>query len=128
MKESFPISELNALLTQAERARCIRRDLREGWSSLSDVPRSLLNVFPRLRLKSGFTLRAYMFRESDNGNGFVYAVPTDAPVRGPEDCARDTQHFLHPPSAPEALPDVMDAIEGDGSPQSYLHASISRGN
>src|SRR5258708_6127281 len=32
--------------------------------------------------------------------------------------------FLEPPVAPNALPDVMAAITGDGSPASYIEASI----
>lgn len=43
-------------------------------------PCSLLAAFPSLRLRSGYTLRAFSFCEGGNGNAFVYATPMDAPT------------------------------------------------
>ena len=48
----------------------------DGWS-VSDVdPMAVLDLFSALRLRSGFELVAYRFRESGNGNGngVVWAV------------------------------------------------------
>ena len=68
--------------------------------------------------------RAYQFHEGGNGNGFVWAIPVDAEFPDPEDCLRLKDVFLEPPKPPAALDNFMDAIEGDGSPWSYMCASI----
>ena len=64
-----------------------------------------------------------MFREGSNGNGIIWAVPADAPLVAPNECPRLEDTWLHPPRPPGAVP-LMHAIEGDGSPWSYLSASI----
>jgi hypothetical protein len=84
----------------------------------------LLAPFTTLWLKPGYILRAYQFIQGGNGNGVVYAMPEGAPFPDPDDCRRDAQRFLRPPVPPDALPDVMAAIDGDGSPWSYLSASV----
>ena len=50
----------------------------EGWSKSRHDPNKLLDLFKPLRLKDGFVLRAYLFREGGNGNGVVWAMPADA--------------------------------------------------
>jgi hypothetical protein len=75
-------------------------------------------------MKPGFVLRAYQFREGDNGNGFIWAMPDSAPFPHPEECPRLKGVFLEPPKPPQALDQLMDAIDGDGSPWSYLSASL----
>ena len=51
------------------------------------------------------------------------AVPADAPLVVPGDCPRLDDTWLEPPRPPGAVR-LMQAIEGDGSPWSYLSASI----
>ena len=85
---------------------------------------NLLGVFTALRVKPGFVLRAYQFRSGGNGNGVVWAMPTDALLPEPSECPRLTDQFLEPPKPPLALDDLMDAIEGDGTPWSYLSSSL----
>jgi hypothetical protein len=51
-------------------------------------------------------------------------MPIDAPFPEPDDCSRNAAHFLDPPVPPGAPGDVMEAIDGDGTPLSYLSASI----
>ena len=80
-------------------------------------------MFKALRLKAGFALHAYEFRSGGNGNGIIWAVPADAPLLAPEDCPQLEDVFLGPPKPPGAIP-LMQVIEGDGSPWSYLSASI----
>ena len=60
----------------------------------------------------------------DNGNGVILALPKDTPFPNP---AQSQQ--LHPISEEEiketkALENLMGAIDGDGSPLSYLSASL----
>ena len=96
----------------------------DGWSLDFDDPADVVRATEVLRLKPGFALRAYLYTAGNDGNGFVYALPADAPVRSPEECQRDKERFLGPPRPPEATDDLMEAIDGDGSPWSYLCASI----
>jgi hypothetical protein len=96
----------------------------EDWHKSPVDPCSLLGAFPALRLRPGYTLRAYSFGESGNGDAFVYATPMDPPFPEPEECPRDGSRFLDPPIPPGALGDLMDAIEGDGSVLALLSASL----
>ena len=84
----------------------------------------MLEPFASLRLKPGYTLRAYAFREGGNGNAIVYAMPIESPFPEPDQCPHDDRHYLQPPIPPGALGDIMEAIDGDRSPWSYLSASI----
>ena len=85
---------------------------------------AVLAVFKSLWIKDGYILRAYQFREGGNGNGVVWAMPVDAEFPEPDKCPRVKDAFLEPPKPPAALDDVMKAIDGDGSPWSYLCASL----
>lgn len=125
MTTTFPLTRIQRLRKQAaQAARDGEIDPPQGWSKSTVDPMDVLAVFKPLRIKGGFVLRAYQFREGGNGNGFVWAMPTDAPFPEPEDCPRLDHVFLLPPKPPAALDDVMDAIEGDGTPWSYLCASL----
>jgi hypothetical protein len=87
-------------------------------------PLRVLRAFPLLRLKSGFTLRAYQFRVGGNGEGYVYAMPEGATLPAPEQWPSDPSDSLEPPRPPQSLEDIMDAVEGDGTPWSYFSASL----
>ena len=84
----------------------------------------LLALFPSLHIKPGFELRAYLYRVDGNGNGFVFAVPEGAPLRGPNEFLTEETSPHRSPKPPEALADFRQAIEGDGSPESYFEASF----
>lgn len=98
----------------------------EGWSKSRVDPKKVLELFPKLRLRKGYVLRAYVFKSDGNSNGFVWALPDDAEYPAPADCPRLESHFLKPPKPFDALDDVMEAIEGDDVPEAYLQASIFR--
>jgi len=51
-------------------------------------------------------------------------MPVSKPLPPPESCPRLPDSFLDVPRPPAALDNVMEAIEGDGSPYSYLCASL----
>lgn len=122
---SFSISRVNRLRRAAETARAVPDEGPDGWSASPSDADSLIRVFDTLRLKTGFALHAYVFRHGSNGNGLIWAVPADAPVAAPEDCPKLEDTWLKPPRPPQAVP-LMQAIEGDGTPWSYLSASILR--
>ena len=129
---SFSIRRVNRLRWAAEQARRVPTEdpdlspeerLSDGWSASPYDPHTLLRVFETLWLKAGFALHAYVFRAGSNGNGIIWAVPADAPLVAPNDCPRLEDTWLRPPRPPGAVR-LMQAIEGDGSPWSYLSASI----
>lgn len=66
----------------------------------------------------------YHFVEGGNGNGIVYAVPVDVAAALPEASPTQRDRLPTPPVPDRCLPDVMGAIGGDGTPDSYLEASI----
>ncbi len=82
-------------------------------------------AFPALRLKPGLVLRAHV---ENLGDGFshMYAVQAGAPPSDlPSNPLADPETVLaEMPPAPQALPHFMDAVTGDGSPRSYLEASL----
>jgi len=132
--DAFGIIRVTRLRNAAARARQVPDEEFPGswddvdeftgsWSRSSVDPEKFLGVFKALRLKEGFGLRAYEFRQGGNGNGVIWAVPVDAPVLEPDECPRLDKGFLQPPKPPGAVP-LMSVIEGDDSPWSYLSASI----
>ena len=122
--KTFPTKRIAQLRRRASKAAELPEEVPEGWSVSTVDPMAVLAVFKPLRIKEGFVLRAYQFHSSGNGNGFVWAMPVDADFPDPDDCPRLKDTFLESPKPPAALDHVMDAIDGDGSPWSYMCASI----
>ncbi len=98
----------------------------QGWSTSRVDPGKLVEIFAPLRLRKGYVLRAYVFREDGNGSGVVWAMPENADFPAPKDCPLLENHLLKAPKPWDALDDPMEAIEGDGSAWSYLAASLLR--
>ena len=128
---TFTPRQVQRLRNGATRAReipeaCIVRYEKTGVEWLkSDVdPMRLLAVFPSLCLKPGLILRAYQYYSSGNGNGIIWAMPESDPFPEPDQCPKVEDAFLEPPKPPGALSNLMSAINGNGSPRSYLSASI----
>lgn len=119
----FPITRIRKLRKNAQRAAALPEFIPSGWSKSAVAPGRLLECFSSIRLKPGFRLRAFQFREGGNGNGFIWALPDGVPFPDPDECPRLDGRFLDPPKPPGAV-EVLEAIEGDGSPWSYLSASI----
>ncbi len=121
---TFLLTRIQRLRKQA--AEAARSDVEppQGWSKSIVDPMNVLAVFSPLRIKKGFVLRAYQFTEGGNGNAFVWAMSIDAPSYEPEECPKLEDQFLSPPKPPAALNDVMEAIDGDGTPWSYMCASL----
>jgi len=103
----------------------VPEDCPEGWSISSIDPARVLAVFESLSLKTGFMLRAYQYRSGGNGNGLVWALPEGKQLPDPRLRSRLSCLFLSPGKPPAALPNFMEAIDGDGTPFSYLSASIA---
>ena len=95
-----------------------------GWSKSKLDPMKVLAVFPSLKIKKGYVLRAYQYVSDRNGNGVVWAMPKDTTFPEPNKCPKLKETFLRCPRPPETLDDIMLAIEGDGAELSYISASI----
>ena len=123
---SFSITRVNRLREVAENAREIPMHdtdpSGEGRAfSATDYANDLLGVFDTLSLKPEFALYAFAYRDFYGGNGRIWAVPADSvPVASDGRPRLEDERMQRPPGA---VP-LMHAIEGDGSPWSYLSASI----
>jgi hypothetical protein len=95
----------------------------EGWVKSKVNPNLVLEPFKRLWLKPGFTLGAYQFHQSGNGHGVVWAAPIESEFPSPHEFIDNVEDGYRLPRPPDAI-EVMDALEGDGTPRSYLQASI----
>ena len=131
---SFSITQVNSLRSAAEQARDLsleqsyprlERSRSDDWFASAYDANDLVSVFDTLRLKPRFVLHAYEFRQGGDGNGIIWAVPADAPRFPPDNGPWLNGGLSDPPKPPGGVP-LMQAIEGDGSPWSYLSASILR--
>lgn len=125
-ESTFTAAQIRDWRKQLTELSQVPRSTPEGWSKSRVEPVKLVRVFPELGVRKGYVLRAYQFKEEANANGFVWALPEEAEFPEPADCPKLESHFLHPPKPFDALDDVMEAIDGDGSAVSYLHASLLR--
>jgi len=121
---TFSAGKAIYLLRRARKASEFPYEIEYGWAKSVVDPMQLLPPFKSLRLKEGIVLRAYQVRGDIAGNGFVFAVPESAPFPEPEEWGVDLVELFYPPAPPGALDNVMEAIEGDGTPWSYLSASL----
>jgi len=115
---------IKAALEHARSLSEVPEPANNGWSKCTVDPSRMLTAFPPLSLQDGFQLRAYQYFENGNGNAVVYAMPEGAPFPDPENCPRVQDEFLEPPVPPGAVDDVRSVIRGDGSPWSYMCASL----
>lgn len=121
---TFSISKINRLRRQAQKSAEMPEDSEDGWTKSPIDPMQLLAVFRALRIRDGYILRAYQFHAGGNGNGLVWAMPIDAPFPEPGECPTGEGRFARQPTPDQALDEVMDAIEGNGTPWSYMSASL----
>ena len=99
---------------------------RQGqWFISSTNPGAVLLKLPGLKLKPELRLITYLHRVAEDGIGATWAVPehlsTTAQLEKALSVSGDRQQ---PPQPNGALAHVMDAVDGDHSPASYLVASI----
>jgi len=119
--EMEPFVQIRA---EAEAAAEIPDRLPDGWSKSPADPTKVLEPFTRLHLRDGMTWRAYLFHQGGNGNGVVWAMPSDADYPEVKDCPIVTTHVRRPPKPVDSLDDFMEIVQGDGSVESYMEASL----
>ena len=125
---SFSITRVNRLRRAAVRARTLIAERPDSWPVQSPSngyfadgydANDLIRVFDTLWLKDGFAPRAY--ETGGSSRGIIWAVPADVPLDAPGEWFRLEHTWL--PRPPGVVP-LMQAIEGDGTPWSYVSASI----
>lgn len=124
MKTTFPLELISGILGKSRDARCVPCDGPEGWSKSDVNPMGLLAVFESLQLKTGYNLRAYQFRSNSNGNGVIWAMKEESPFLAPNEVRLHLPDAIRSPKPPDALDNVMQAVQGDGTPWSYMCASL----
>ena len=90
-----------------------------GWRKSELDPTDLIDYFGSLRIRDDYALRAYERRQAPDSWGKVWAMPAGQPFADPKPNGNGK-----PPKPAGALDDPMQALEGDGSPYSYLCASL----
>lgn len=117
------IDTIDAWRRQVQHALRVGPRRREAWAKCRKNIGRAIAVFPNLRMKQGYVLRGYLFTAGGNGNGVVWALPADSPWPEPDACPKCDDAF-ESPRPDGVLPDYMDAIDGDGTPISYMSASL----
>jgi hypothetical protein len=80
---------------------------------------------PGLQLKAGTRLVSYLYRLGETGIGKTIALPEALSTTAHLETALSKANGANQPPQPEgAFAQVMAAVEGDGSPLSYLIASL----
>lgn len=108
------------LLTEAGKDEMRREG---GWRRCPFALDPLVAAYPGLHLAPGQTLRAYLYESGGNGNGIVWAMGQEADFPEPSACRTLSKRFLEPPR-PKGAVEPMRAVAGDGTPRSYLAASL----
>lgn len=97
----------------------------EGRWYISTVdPAQALFKIPGLWTRAGIRLITYLQCQPDGGVGMTWALPELLSTTEYLEEAIATANGPHPPQPKGALPNVVEALEGDGSLSSFLSASI----
>ncbi|MHC4201873.1 MAG: hypothetical protein ACYSU0_17940 [Planctomycetota bacterium] len=123
--ETFDAERIAGLRERSREVSTPRPDGPDGWSRSAIDPAELFGLFKPIRLREGMILRAYQYRSCGNGNGLVFAMPVETPFPAPRECASgDLEDYSPEPVPPGATWDIMRLVEGDGTPWSYILASV----
>ena len=98
----------------------------EGRWFISTInPAAAVGKLPGLSLKSGVRLVTYLQRQSTGGMGVTWALPDLMSTTAELEAALEVAgNGAIPPHPRGTLANVMDGIEGDRSPGSFVSASI----
>lgn len=117
----FRLKQVKALLAKARSAaEPTEIEIDDGLSThLLDAMNVMAVFSPPLRIKPRWTLVTQQYTDGANGNGFTWAIPADGPqpdlflTEWPDDSTR-----------PEGALEPISVIDGEGSPWSYMCASL----
>jgi hypothetical protein len=98
----------------------------EGRWFISTIdPAAVLHKLPGLQLKPKVRLVTYLQRQPQGGMGVTWALPElMSTTERLEEALAESQNSTAPPRPQGALGHVMDSIEGNASPASYVAASL----
>lgn len=101
---------------------------RGQWFISAMNPGAVFLKLPGLTLKPDFRLVSYLYRLSEaDGKGIVWALPESLSTTAQlQKALTSSVGSDHPPKPEGAIANFMDAIAGDGSPMSYVIASLLR--
>ncbi len=100
---------------------------RGQWFISATSPGGVLTKLPGLKLKSGIRLVSYLYRLDSDGSSMTWALPEALSTTALLENALETSRGEENPPEPQGrLANVMEAIEGDRSPMSFVIASIVR--
>ncbi len=100
---------------------------RGRWFISTANPGCVLMKLPGLKLKAGVRLVSYLYRLEKDGLSVTWALPEALSTTALLEAALKTCREEENSPKPEGrLADLMDAIEGDRSPMSFVIASIVR--
>jgi hypothetical protein len=120
----YSAKELEVFRSKASAQQANPDEYPNGWSKSKIDPMKVIEAFSSLKIKKGFVLRAYQYISGCNGNGVVWAMPEDSIFPEPDKCHNLEKTALECPRPQEALEDIMEVVEGDGSDLSYIAASL----
>jgi hypothetical protein len=95
------------------------------WFISSTNPGSALLKLPGLWLRSDLRLVSYLYRVVEDGIGITWAVPESLSTTAQlENALAESGDRKQPPRPTGALAEVMQAMDGDRSPLSFVIASL----
>ncbi|WP_456478582.1 hypothetical protein [Geoglobus ahangari] len=98
-----------------------RRNFSRGWQRSAVSPMEVVRLFDRLWVREGYELVAYIYGFEVSSLGVVWAVKEGTPTEI-EECERLEDELGTP--RPCGAVEITEVIEGDGSSESYMQASI----
>lgn len=120
----FSAAGIKKLRRKAQQQAMVPERTPEGWSKSQVDPAKIVVLFKPLSVNRKYQLKAYQFKEDMNGNGVVWAMPVGSTFPNPNALLQGGGTLFKSPKPGMALDNVMEAIEGDHSPKSYLLASM----
>jgi len=127
LPEPDSLGDLGSLFTLggAEELESQAPNTKGKWFISSTNPGAALLKLPGVRLKPGFRLVTYLHRTAKDGIGVTWAVPEAMSTTAQlEQVLTNSDDAQHPPQPKAALADVMEALDGDRAPLSFVIASL----
>jgi hypothetical protein len=126
MHKTFDAMELNEIKNSLAQKVGVRSQSPIGWSFLRKDFTFIFDILPSLKFKEGFTIRAFRYVSEFNGPIRLqfWAVPINEWLPQPEECMVYESKNISYPKPSCVLNNLMDAIDGDGSFESYISASM----
>lgn len=126
MHKTFDAKELNEIRHTLSDKIWVRSQSPIGWSFLRKDFSFIFSILPSLKFREGYTIRAYRYVAAHKRSLKLqfWAVPITEWLPPPEECMFHESKSLSYPKPDCILDNLMDAIDGDGSFESYISSSL----